>query len=247
VSERIWYLKRLSLFESLPPEQLTRLESRCRIRTFPRGTFVYAPRDSADGVLLLASGRIEVYTITDDGKRAILAFIEPGEVFGELAVLGTGTREEYAEACQTATVILMPAEAFRELMETHAQVSLAVTKLIGLRRQRLERRLKSLLFRSTRQRLIHALLDLAEEYGQSTPQGVELGIRLSHQQLANLIGSTRESVTIALGELQAEKCLRVGRRRIVLTNLEALARAVDAPSRSLASVHHAANTRSAQT
>lgn len=223
-------MKHCSLFESLPAEQLARLESRSRMRTFPRGTFVYAPRDSADAVLLLASGRVEVHTITDDGKRAILAFIEPGEVFGELAVLGAGTREEYAEACEAATVVLMPTEAFGELIQTHASLSLAVTKLIGLRRRRLERRLKSLLFRSTRQRLIHALLDLAEEYGQSTPQGVELGIRLSHQQLANLIGSTRESVTIALGELQAEKCLRVGRRRIVLTNLEALAHGVHLPS-----------------
>lgn len=200
------------------------------MRTFPRGAFVYAPRDSADGVLLLASGRIKIHTITEDGKQAILAFIEPGEVFGELAVLGIGTREEYAEACEAAIVVLMPVEAFRQLMETHARMSLAVTKLIGLRKRRLERRLQSLLFRSTRDRLIHALLDLAEEYGQATPQGVELRIRLSHQELANLIGSTRESVTIVLGKLQAEKCLSVGRRRIVLTNPHDLARSIhDSP------------------
>lgn len=228
MSERIWYLKRCSLFQSISPQEIGRLEARCRMRTFPRGTLVYTPHDSADGVFLLASGRIKIHTITDDGKQAILAFIEPGEVFGELAILGTGGREEYAEACEAATIILIPAEAVHELMGTHAQVSLAVTKLIGLRRRRLERRLKSLLFRSTRERLIHALLDLAGEYGQSTPQGVELRIRLSHQELANLIGSTRESVTIVLGELQAEKFLRVGRRRIVLTNPHDLARSIHA-------------------
>lgn len=152
MSERIWYLKRCSLFQSISQVEIGRLEARCRMRTFPRGTLVYTPRDSADDVLLLASGRIKVHAITDDGKQAILAFIEPGEIFGELAVLGTGTREEYAEACQAASVVLIPAEAVHELMETHAQVSLAVTKLIGLRRRRLERRLKSLLFRSTRER-----------------------------------------------------------------------------------------------
>ena len=78
-------------------------------------------------------------------------------------------------------------------------------------------------------RLILALLDLAEQYGYSAAGGIQLGVKLSHQDLANMIGSTRESVTIALGELQGEKHLRVGRRTIVLVDLERLARSVSAP------------------
>jgi CRP/FNR family transcriptional regulator, cyclic AMP receptor protein len=114
------------------------------------------------------------------------------------------------------------------VMNSHPDVALGVTRLIGLRRKRVERRLKSLLFRSNRERLVHLLLELAEKYGRPTVEGVVLGIKLSHQDLASIIGSTRETVTVLLGELQQEKQLTIQRRRIILTKLERLAASIDA-------------------
>jgi CRP/FNR family cyclic AMP-dependent transcriptional regulator len=108
-------------------------------------------------------------------------------------------------------------------MEESAALALGVTKLIGLRRKRIERRLKSLLFRSNRDRLIHLLLDLAEQYGERTAEGVLLGIKLSHQDLAAVIGATRETVTVLLGELQLDGFLKVSRQRIVIRAIDRLA------------------------
>lgn len=221
--DKLWFLKRCGLFEQLTPEELTALESRCRFRAFPRGNPIYLPADEANGVLLLVSGRAKICGLSGDGKQAILAFIEPGELFGELAIFEAGLREEYAEAVEASNVVLIPAAEMKRLMETHSQVSVGITKLIGLRRKRIERRLKYLLFRSNRERLVHLLLELAEQYGKRTPAGIELGIKLSHQDLASIIGSTRETVTVLLGELQAERSLKLGRRTIVLTDAERLA------------------------
>jgi CRP-like cAMP-binding protein len=229
MSEKIWHLKRCDLFERLRPNELARLESRSRIREFPRKSLIYMPTDPGDGVLLLASGRAKICTVTEEGKEAILAFIEPGELFGELAILDPGRREEYAEAVDPSSVIFIPADEMHRLMEERPDVSIGITKLIGLKRRRLERRLKNLLFRSNRERLVHALLELAEQYGYPAEDGMRLRIRLAHQDLAGLIGSTRETVTIVLGELQAEGMLRVGRRKIVLTDPARLARSVKAP------------------
>ncbi len=229
MSEKTWHLKRCDLFERLTGEQLSRLELRCRTRSFPRKSLIYLPTDPGDGVLLLASGRAKICTLTDDGKQAILAFIEPGELFGELAIFEQGEREEYAEACEASTVILIPTDEMRRLMEEHPHVSVGITKLIGLRRRRVERRLKSLLFRSNRERLVYLLLELTEQYGFRVSDGVQLRIKLSHQDLANVIGSTRETVTIVLGELQAEGNLRIGRRKIVLTDPKRLAQSVNMP------------------
>lgn len=228
MSERIWYLKRCELFQRLSPQQLAQLESQCRMREFPRGSLVYSPSDRGDSVLLLASGRVKICTITGKGKQAILAFIEPGELFGELAILEPGSREEYAETCERSTVISAPADQMRQLMEEQPALAIGITKLIGLRRKRLERRLKSLLFHSNRERLVHTLLDLAEQYGYPVNGGVQLRIKLSHQDLANIIGSTRETVTIVLGELQTEQHVRIGRRKITLTDPERLARSIHA-------------------
>lgn len=227
MSERFWFLKRCELFGRLSPEQLSRLEARARVRRFERNSPIYAPGDQADGVLLLSEGRVRICDFTAEGKQAILAFIEPGELFGELAVVDAAPREERAEAIVPSTVIFIPGDVIRSLIETVPDVSLGITRLIGLRRRRIERRLKALLFRSNRERLVHLLLDLAEQYGRTETRGLRIGLRLSHQDLANVIGSTRETVTITLGELQNDGLILVARQTLVLTDLQRLAESVD--------------------
>jgi CRP-like cAMP-binding protein len=226
MSEKLWHLRHCDLFEKLSPDDLKQVELRSRHRKFPRGTPIYLPADQAEGVLLLTSGRAKLCSFTPEGKQAILAFIEPGELFGELALVADGDRDEYAEAVEASSVVLIPADEVQRLMEEYPHVSLGITKLMGLRRRRIQRRLKNLLFRSNRERLVHLLLELAEDYGRETPEGVLLGIKLSHQDLANVIGSTRETVTVVLGELQAEGHLKLGRRKVVVNDLGRLAATV---------------------
>ncbi|MFT7641660.1 MAG: CRP/FNR family cyclic AMP-dependent transcriptional regulator [Pirellulaceae bacterium] len=182
--------------------------------------------DLANSVFFLVNGRAKICNLTPDGKQSILAFINPGELFGELALLGEDQRDEYAETIDASTVVMIPDIEMERLMEEFPRVSLGITKIIGMRRKRIERRLRNLLFLSNRERLTHLLLELAEEYGKRTSEGVELGVKLSHQELANVIGSTRETVTVVLGELQAGGLVKVGRRRIVLLNTKSLAMSV---------------------
>lgn len=236
MSERLWHLKHCDLFRQLRPDQLHAIEARCRSRRFPRNTPIYLPADHADGVLLLAEGRAKIGSFTEEGKQTILGFIEPGELFGELALLGNPTREEYAEAVEKTLVLLIPGDLMQLLIEQNPQLSLGITKLFGLRRRRIERRLKYLLFRSNRDRLVHLMLELAERYGRQTDEGVALRIKLSHQDLASIIGSTRETVTVVLGELQSEGLLTLGRRKILLRDLDRLADSVSQPTPRLSSV-----------
>jgi CRP-like cAMP-binding protein len=227
MSEKFWYLKHTDLFERLVPAEMAQLEANSKIRKFDRHSLIYAPTDQGDSVLLLTAGRVKLYHLTGDGKQALLGLIDPGELFGELALFDAGEREEFAEAMAPATVLLIPRAEIQALMERHSAVSLGISKLIGFRRRRVERRLKSLLFRSNRERLVHLLLELAEKYGRRSASGVALGIKLSHQELAAVIGSTRETVTLLLGELQAEGVISINRRQILLQNLEQLAASID--------------------
>jgi CRP/FNR family transcriptional regulator, cyclic AMP receptor protein len=226
MSERLWFLKQCDLFQQLSTEQLEMLESRCRARKFPRTSPIYLPAEQANGVLLLAEGRVKICSYTEEGKQAIMAFIEPGELFGELALLEPERRNEYAEAVEKSTIVLIPAEVVQQLIEENPKVSFGITKLFGLRRARVERRLRYLLFRSNRDRLIHLLLELAAQYGRQTAGGVELSLKMSHQDLASMIGSTRETVTVVLGGLQTEGHLKLGRRKIIIIDLARLAESV---------------------
>lgn len=226
MEEKYWYLKRCELFEQLDDARIMAMEAHCQQKVFERRSLIYLPEDQGDCVLLLLSGRVRLYHITSEGKEALLAFIDPGEVFGELAVVGQQKREEFAEAMEKSQIVKIPRGVFEELMEQQPTVTLAITRLIGLRRQVFERRLKSLMFQPNRERLIHLLLELAERYGVPHAEGTALSIRLSHQEMANLIGSTRETVTVVLGELQLEKLVVIHRRQVILKNLPVLATAV---------------------
>lgn len=227
MSETHWHLKCCELFQRLTPDQLRRLESQSRSKSFPAKSLVYLPSDDARSVFLLTSGRARIYHLNADGREMVLSFIEPGELFGELALIDPSTRDEYVETMKASTIVMIPVEQLRPLMEEQPTFSLGVTKLIGFRRRRIERRLKNLLFRSNRERLVHLLLDLAEEYGIQNGKEIDIGIRLSHQDLANVIGSTRETVTITLGQLRDERLLQISRQRVVLTQVDRLAEGVD--------------------
>ncbi len=222
MAQTYWHVRNCSLFARLTDQQLQSLEQRARLRKFPKGSSVYLPTDTADGTFLLAEGRVRICSTTPEGKQSILAFVEPGEVFGELALVEAGEREERAEAVVNSAVVLLPSDHLRELMENSAHLTLGVTKLIGLRRKRIERRLRSLLFRNNRDRLTHLLIELAEQYGNATTEGIELGIKLSHQDLASIIGATRETVTTLLGEMQSEGLLRIKRQKLIVHDLRRL-------------------------
>lgn len=239
MAKLIWHVGNCSLFQQLSADEITRLEEQSRSRTFRKGAAVYLPSDQADSVFLLAEGRIRLCSITPDGKEAIMGFVEPGEVFGELALFESNSHEERAEAATDSTVVLMPGELLRQCMENSPKLAIGVTKLIGLRRARIERRLRSLLFRSNRERLVQLLLDLAEQYGQKNALGVLIGISLTQQDLASIIGATRESVTMILGELKSEGLLHVARQKIFIRDIALLAAVIQTQPPSVSTVSRA--------
>lgn len=229
MAECFWYMKQCNLFGQVAPEDIAWLEGHSRMRKLKRGEPIYLPSQSADGVVLVASGRVKICHSTPEGKQSIIDFIDAGEIFGELALLDSQQRDEYAETSEKTTLVMIPKREMQALIRKYPRIVLGVTKLIGLRRQKVERRLRNLLFRSNRERVIHLLMELSEKYGETTSEGIGLKIRLSHQEMAGVIGSTRETVTVVLGQLQNEGLLAIARRKIIIKDLPKLAKEVNEP------------------
>lgn len=230
MSGAVWYLKQCALFERLSDAEAAQLNRRALARTFRRGEVVYSPHQPGESVMVLASGRVKIHDLTLEGRETILAFIEEGELFGELALFDGDARHEYAEAVEQSQVLVLPREDLTALLESRADLALSVTKLIGLRRRRIETRLRNLLFLSSRARMVHILLELSEAHGDRAGSRVELRFPLSHQDVANLIGVTRETATLALGQLQADRLVAVSRKRIVILDLPRLRAEAQAPA-----------------
>jgi CRP-like cAMP-binding protein len=217
-----WYLKNSDLFSQLTAYDAQHLESVSRVRRYKRGEAIYEPFDAADNVLLVAQGLVTISHVSADGKRSILSFVDAGEIFGELCLAAGDVREEHAEATEPTTVVVIPKLEMLRLMSRYHHVSLGITRIIGVRRQVIERRLRNLLFRSNRERIIYLLIEMAAKYGVEADEGLELSIRLSHQEIAGIIGSTRETVTVMLGHLQNEGIIRIARRRITILQFRKL-------------------------
>ena len=228
MSEKISYLKRCTVFEQLTRAERQRLEKRAVMQTFRRREIIYFPTEPGERVLLLARGRVKIKAVTPDGKETIFAFIDEGEMFGELALVDSAPRNEYAEAIEDAQVIAIPREDMLWLMGQRPDVALHVTKLLGFRRRRIENRLVNILFRTNRERIVALLLELLQSHGRPTATGWEIHLQLSHQELANLIGATRETVTLTLGQLQKEGLVRIGWRHIAVLDRDRLAAAASA-------------------
>jgi CRP-like cAMP-binding protein len=223
MQEKIWFLKDCDLFGQLSSEEKRRLELHAVLRTFPAGSFIYFPTDPGQSVLVLTRGRVKIKFISPEGQESILAFIGAGELFGELAIVDAQPRNEYAEAVADTTVVAIPRAEMLALMEGRPEIALHVTRLFGFRRRRIENRLRNILFCSIRQRVVALLLELVDTHGLPVGDAWEISLPLSHQDLASLIGATRETVTLTLGHLQAERLIRVQRRRLTVLDRQRLA------------------------
>lgn len=132
----------------------------------------------------------------------LLALLRKGEVFGEEAVLDDSPRDHFAEAYEDALVCIITRQDFMDMLRTHPEMVFKVTKLIGLRLKTFRTRVEHLLFKGASQRLASTLLELAHEHGVTDAQGILVPLRLSQQDLGNLIGVTRESVNMALSDFR---------------------------------------------
>lgn len=214
---------------AVPQRSLRAVEAPVR-RTFRKRELIFGRGDAADCLFVLESGRVKLYRLTPDGREIALAIVEPGEPFGEEAAVGAESRALYAEALAPSRVRVIGKAQLREWARGRPDMLLELTRSLWLRLSDVERQIENVVFRKVSQRLAGLLIQWAEKYGELTKQGVRLRIRLTHQEMASLIGSSRETVTLTLGQLIDEGLIAydpVDRRSIVIADLDRLVRYAD--------------------
>jgi len=200
---KLWYLKNVNLFHGMSDEQMRMVDERTVMREIRRKEVLYLPGDAGDRIYLLKRGVVKISALTDDGKEIILALLRRGEVFGEEAILEAAPRDHMAEAYEDALLCVITRQDFMGILRAHPELAFRVTKLVGFRLKTLRNRVEGLLFKGAPARLAQTLLDLAHDHGIKDAEGILLPLKLSQQDLANLIGVTRESVNLALADFRA--------------------------------------------
>jgi cAMP-binding proteins - catabolite gene activator and regulatory subunit of cAMP-dependent protein kinases len=191
-------------------------------RTFKKGTVIFFEGDEGDDVYFIRSGAVQIYTF-DGTKKVILAYLRDGEYFGEMAMIKPGARRSAsAEAAQLTKVYALKRSAFERLIMEHPRLALYILDDTMERLRRANQQIYDLTFLNVRTRILKRLLRLAQENGTETPEGLLIGMKVTHQQMAEMVGAVRETVTKVFNELQEEGIIVVRQKMILLPNPDLL-------------------------
>jgi CRP/FNR family transcriptional regulator, cyclic AMP receptor protein len=219
----LWYLRKIPLLEGLSTDQYRDLIPDVEVRDLQRRQIVYLPGDPGEHVFFIQGGRIKCSKVSRDGKELTLTYIAAGEFFGELCVLDGKPREEMAEAMKNTIVTALPRESIRQLLMTESKIAFRFIKVIGERRRAMETKIEHLVFRDVHAKLASLLLELGREYGKETEDGMLIDQKITHQEMANLIGSTRETISLTLAAFKRKELIELQGRTVVLTDMDGLA------------------------
>ncbi len=223
---KLWYLKHIRLFDDLNPVEMQEMERITRMQEVKKRQPLYLPGDPSSNVYLLKQGRVKLASTATSGKEVTFEILEPGEVFGELDVLEDSPRSTSAEALDDALICVIPRQDFDRYLAMHPNVTVKLTKLIGLRLKKIQSRVEDLVFRDVPARLAHLLLELRKSEGVAEGSGTRLRVKLTHQEMANLIGCSRETVSTILGQFRDGGLVRMDGRAITIVNEKGLSRLV---------------------
>lgn len=218
---KLEYLSMVELFQDLAPEEIQRLEHVTGLVEYRRGHVVYSPDDPAERLFILKRGEVEVSRMTPDGKKLVLARLGPGAVFGEMTVLGQRLHRSFAEAVSDCLVCVMSRSDVERLLLGDPRIARRLVQMLGTRLAQIENQLEEFAFKSLSARLAGLLLRLATD---TDWRGRRVLNGLTHQQLAELLGTYRETVTATLNQFRDQGLVEIGRRRIVLLDPAALER-----------------------
>lgn len=222
-TSKLWYLENVDLFKFICPTRVAKVDIKEMQDTFKKGEFIYFPDEPSDELYLIEKGRVKIGAYSEDGKEILKGVLHPGEIFGEMALVGEESRSDFAQAMDEEVVVChMRLEDIRSLMYEDINFSLKITRLIGLKLQKMERRLESLVFKDARTRIVDFLKDLAFDKGVKV--GTETLVRrfLTHKEIANLTGTSRQTVTSVLNELREKNLIYFDRKRLLIRDMETL-------------------------
>jgi len=220
--KNIWYLENIDAEGIFCPKKMVNSKETHIFSNFVKGDYIFEPLDSADKIYFISSGRVKIASEGEGEKTVTKAILTSGEIFGEMALAGQKQRRDFAVALEPTEICVMTLEEMKALFKDHSSLYLFMMKLLGNRALDMEKRLESLIFKDSRSRIVEFLLDLNEKRGQRV--GYEWVVRkfITHQEIANLTATSRQTVTTVLNDLKSKNVLTFDRKRLLIRDLEKL-------------------------
>ena len=220
---KLWHLENFNLFHGMSMKDMKEVAKKTTMRTAKKDQYIFFPEEPSTAVYFLKEGKVKLGSYSEDGKELIKAILSPGEVFGELSVTGEDTRRDFAQAMDDGVLICtMGRDEMVRMMTVNPIMGMKITKLIGVRLRKTERRLSDLLFKDARTRVIDLIREMAQESGKMIGHEVLVRHNFTHKDMANLTATSRQTVTTILNELKEKDLIYTERKKILIRDLEKL-------------------------
>lgn len=226
----IWYLENIDVTNIFCPSKLGNESAAHEVTRYKKGDFIFQADDYADKIFFLNEGRVKIGSYNTTGKEITKAILSKGEVFGELAIVKEGKRGDFAIAMEDTECCVIHVKDMQDLLREHSGLGLFLMKILGSRALTMESRLESLVFKDSRTRIIEYLIELVDRRGERV--GYEHVVRkfITHQEIANLTATSRQTVTTVLNELRSDNILTFDRRRLLVRDLDKLKEEATVPT-----------------
>ncbi|MBI4547425.1 MAG: Crp/Fnr family transcriptional regulator [Ignavibacteriae bacterium] len=219
---KFWYLKNINIFDGMDDAQMKQVEKMTTMNHVEKHQPIYFPEQASNNIYFLKEGHVKLSRLNEDGKEIILDVLGPGEIFGELSLVEEGGRKEIAEALDGVLICTMSKHDFEAMLMHNPVLNLRMTKWIGLRLRRFEEKMSELAFKDVSKRIVSFLIRLAEDFGKIKGGVVTVKSFLSHQEIAYLTATSRQTVTSVLNELKTQGLIDFTRKDFTIQNLDRL-------------------------
>jgi len=216
---KLWYFENFSLLDVLCNKEKEFLDQKAVMRSAPKNKILYFPEDVSNSIYLLKQGRVKISKMAENGKEVILTILGPGEVFGEMSITGQGKREEIAEVMDDAVICIINISDLQTMMEKNFRFNMQLTKFIGFRLKKIQNRFESMVFKTSEERIRSFIRELADEHGKiinNNPNQRKIFLRLTHEDIAKLTATSRQTVTTIFNELEKKNIIAYNRSKILL-------------------------------
>jgi len=217
------FLAMFPLFNILSQEERDELAGMMEEKIVPKYNFIYLPDEASDSIYFLARGTVKIGTHSQDGKEVIKNLIHPLAMFGELGLVGEKYRQDFAQALkEDVTVFVLKVSSFKSLMSKNFNLCKQVLELFGNRLIRAENKLESLIFKDARTRIVDFIKDSVNQRGHRIGYEMLLRHSLTHQDIANITCTSRQTVTLVLNDLKKSDLIYFNRGKILVRDMAKL-------------------------
>ena len=215
-------------FSKLAASDLDILLSRARAKRYRTGEIIFHKGMPGDSMMAVLAGQVRISAPGADGREIVLNTIEPGEVFGEIAIIDGGPRTAEAAAAKDCELLFLDRRDFLPFLESRPSLALALLLVVCRRLRQTTEQVEDVMFLALPERLARKLVELAESHGRPTPEGVRIEHRLSQRELGNLLGLSRESINKQLSAWHRQGILNTDGGVITLVDIDALRQIAEA-------------------